>query len=418
MSSESRDNNGKQTGAILLLTALALNCWQIAGAGSESDPVRSSLGQPANNLIAAAPAKFDSSGKAKAGRNARTDRAGQTSGEVFSTAPPAAITPEEAVNIKLYKTVSPAVVNVTSSRVTPEMVMWGMAPATDTGSGSIISADGYILTNFHVINSASMVRVTLYDGTPFMAKVIGTDPENDLAVLQIDAGSRKLSTIKLGDSSRLEVGRRIFTIGNPLGLDLTMTSGIISSVGRTLKTESGHVIKGVLQTDAAINPGNSGGPLLDVQGNMIGVTTAIVGKMSAGLGFAIPINVVKQIVPQLIAHGMVLRPETGILQVRVVTGSGLMIVSLEPDGPAAAAGLKGPSIRKGRAGAFEFTQIDNSTADIIVGIDNRTVNTLDDLLSYIETKKPGQVVTLNVLRQGQREVQRIPVKLAETKAQT
>jgi S1-C subfamily serine protease len=159
--------------------------------------------------------------------------------------------------------------------------------------------------------------------------------------------------------------------------------------------------------------------MLDTQGNMVGVTTAILSRVgqSSGIGFAIPINVVKRIVPELIAHGQVLRPDTGILQVRPLPNNGgLMIVTMDPSGPAAEAGLKGPTIRKGQAGAFEFTQVDNSTADVIVGIDSQTVATVDDLLSYIETKKPGQVVTLNVLRQGSREISRIPVKLAETKA--
>lgn len=391
--------NPKTAGAILLLLALAFSPFQSAYSADDA-----SAGNKRTSIAEAKKAKAKDSTP--------------SSGEVFITAPPATITPEEANNIKLYKTDSPAVVNVTSSKVTPEMVMFGISPqASDTGSGSIISPDGYVLTNFHVINGASMVRVTLFDGTPFMATVVGTDPQNDLAVLKIDAGARKLSVIKFGDSSKLEVGRRIYAIGNPFGLDLTMTSGIISSVGRTLKTEAGHVIKGVLQVDAAINPGNSGGPLLDSQGNMVGVTTAILSKVqqSAGIGFAIPINVVKQIVPQLIAHGVVLRPDTGILQVRPIPGTGLMVVAIDPAGPAAEAGLKGPTVRKGKAGAFEFTQVDNSTADIIVGIDNQHVATVDDLLSYVETKKPGQVVTLNVLRQGTREVARIPLKLAETK---
>ncbi len=335
----------------------------------------------------------------------------------FQFAPPAPVTAEEATNIKVYKDSSKAVVNVTALNMTPEAIMYGFAPpASDTGSGSIISEDGYVLTNNHVVNGANMVRVTLFDGTPFPAKLVGIDPDNDLAVLKIDPGARKLTTIKFGDSSRLEVGRKVYAIGNPFGLDLTMTSGIISSVGRTMRTENHRIIKGVLQTDASINPGNSGGPLLDTQGSMIGVTTAILSKVqqSAGIGFAIPINIVKRIVPQLIAHGAVLRPNLGISKVRLME-SGLMVVAIEPAGPASEAGIKGPTVRRGHAGAFDFVQVDNSTADIIVGVDSQRVASVDDLLSYIETKKPGQVVTLNVLRQGQ--VVKLPVKLAESKAQ-
>jgi S1-C subfamily serine protease len=348
-----------------------------------------------------------------------------TSTQYFTSAPPAAITPEEATYIKVYKNDSKAVVNVTTTGVaTPESLLYGNAqPTGDTGSGSIISADGYILTNNHVVTTtrngvrevAQLVKITLHDGTAYPAKVVGVDPDNDLAVLKIDPGTVKLATIKFGDSSKLEVGRRVFAIGNPFGLDLTMTSGIISSVGRTMRTENGRVIKGVLQTDAAINPGNSGGPLLDSQGNMIGVTTAILSRVqqSAGIGFAIPINVVKRIVPQLIAHGAVLRPDLGILQVKP-TNQGLMVWAIDPAGPAQSAGLQGPTIRRGKVGGFDFQQLDISTADIIVGIDSQQVGSIDDLLSYIETKKPGQVVTLNVLRQGQ--VTKIPVKLVETKA--
>ncbi len=334
--------------------------------------------------------------------------------DVFTSAPPAPVTAEEATNIRVYKTDSKAVVNVTTINTSPEAVMFGMTSPSETGSGSIISTDGYILTNNHVVNGASMVRVSLFDGTTFQAKLVGTDPDNDLAVLKIEPGTRKLATIKFGDSSRLEVGRRVYAIGNPFGLDLTMTSGIISSVGRTMRTENGRVIKGVLQTDAAINPGNSGGPLLDTQGNMIGVTTAILGKVqqSAGIGFAIPINVVKRIVPQLIAHGVVLRPNLGILKV-TPTDVGLMITAIDPQGPAAEAGLHGPTVRRGKINGFDFVQVDNSSADTIIGVDSQRVASVDDLLSYVETKKPGQVVTLNVLRQGQ--VTRLPVKLGDAK---
>lgn len=409
---EEKSEKKSDQSKIILLLALALSLGQTAGlaeTSSKPHPQKSST----KGIIAA-----------KSGTDPKKSKSDSASEfpEVFASAGPAPITPEEATNIKLYKNCSQAVVNVTSSKITPaEVIMYGISPdaGADTGSGSIISPDGYILTNYHVINGASMVRVTLHDGTQFMAKVVGTDPANDLAVLKIDAGARKLASIKLGDSSKLEVGRRIYTIGNPFGLDLTMTSGIISSVGRTLRTEAGHVIKGVLQTDAAINPGNSGGPLLDTQGNMIGVTTAILSKVqqSAGIGFAIPINIVKRIVPQLIAKGFVLRPDLGILRVRLSptpSGTGLMVVATDPNGPSAQAGLKGPTVRRGQQGPFEVVQVDNSTADIIIGIDSQQVNSVDDLLSYVETKKPGQVVTLNVLRQGQ--ATRIPVKLAETKA--
>ena len=328
---------------------------------------------------------------------------------------PLLLSPEEIVNIRVYKNVNKGVVNITAISSSESYVFGGAPVTTGTGSGSIISADGYVLTNNHVIGEAKMVKVTLYDGTAFAARLIGTDPDNDLAVLKIEPQGRVLAMIKFGDSSRLEVGRRVYAIGNPFGLDLTMTSGIISSVGRTLRTDNGRLIKGVLQTDAAINPGNSGGPLLDNQGEMIGVTTAILSKsgQSAGIGFAIPINIVKRIVPQLIQYHAVIRPDTGILAVRPVEfagGIGLMIAKLDPAGPAATAGLRAPEVRVTRNSGFTMYQVDNSSADVIVKVDKVRVQSVDDLLSYVETKKPGQVVTLSVLSKGKlREVQ---VKLA------
>lgn len=332
-----------------------------------------------------------------------------------AAAPPVIVTQEEAANIRVYKNVSKAVVNITAIGSSEDFIFGNAPVARETGSGSIITADGYVLTNNHVIGEAKMVKVTTHDGTSYPARLVGTDPDNDLAVLKIDPQGKTLTTIRLGDSGRLEVGRRVYAIGNPFGLDLTMTSGIISSVGRTLRTDNGRLIKGVLQTDAAINPGNSGGPLLDAQGDMIGVTTAIVSKagQSAGIGFAIPINIVKRIVPQLIQYHAVIRPDTGILAVRPVEfngNPGLMIAKLDPEGPAATAGLKGPEIRVARNAGFTMYQVDNSAADIIVKVDNVRVQSVDDLLSYVENKKPGQVVTLSVFNKGKlREVQ---VKLA------
>ena len=351
--------------------------------------------------------------KKQIGQNSAPNK-GVSKGLSKSSAPLPVLTPEEVANIRVYKLYSPAVVNITAvAAPTPEQLMFGVAPSPDTGSGSIISPEGYILTNNHVINNARMVRVTLFDGSSYPAKVIGADPDNDLAVIKIEPGNKKLTTVKFGDSSRLEVGRRVYTIGNPFGLELTMTSGIISSVGRSLNSGN-RVIKGVLQTDAAINPGNSGGPLLDTQGNVIGVTTAIYSKVqqSSGIGFAIPINIVKRVVPQLIAHGAVLRPNLGIVKV-LPTELGLMIVMVEADGPALQAGLKGPQVQRFEQNGWAFQKVDNSAADTIVGIDNQPVHSVDDLLSYVETKKPGQVVTLSVLRQG--KLTKIPVKLAESK---
>ncbi|HEY9678997.1 MAG TPA: trypsin-like peptidase domain-containing protein [Drouetiella sp.] len=320
-------------------------------------------------------------------------------------------TPEENENIRVYKDVNRAVVNV-SSQSSSEDVFLNLVPKEGYGSGTIISTDGYVLTNHHVVNGASSVYVTLFDGTTYPATLVGEDPTNDIAVIKITVPpSHKLTVLPLGDSTNLEVGQRVLAIGNPFGLDRTMSQGIISSIGRTLRTEKGRVIKGIIQTDAAINPGNSGGPLLDSSGHMIGITTAILSmtKQSAGIGLAIPINIAKRIVPELIAHHGVSRPDLGI-ELMERTDKGLRIIRLDPKGPAAEAGLSGPKLVIYPLGEFEYKALDRSLADIIVKVDDTPVKSPDDLLSYVEQKKAGQVVTLTVLRSG-RSV-KIPVKLS------
>lgn len=337
---------------------------------------------------------------------------------VSATTGLAGLTPDEAVNVRVYRAANKAVVNITTvTSPSPEEVFFNVLPKEGTGSGAIIDTAGYILTNNHVVDGARNLRVTLADGSNQAAQVIGTDPPNDLAVIKIDppAGA-KLVTIPLGDSAKLEVGRRVLAIGNPFGLERTLTCGIVSSIGRTLRTESGRLIKGIIQTDAAINPGNSGGPLLDTSGKMIGVNTAILSRsgQSAGIGFAIPINIVKRIVPELIRHHHVIRPDIGVQMVQQ-TDLGLRVVRLEPNGPAAKAGLSGPKLVTYRQGPFTISQVDNSVADVIVGIDDVKTLSPDDLLSYVEGKKAGQTVTLSVLREGR--VVKIPVKLSASDQQ-
>jgi len=323
------------------------------------------------------------------------------------------ISAEEAATIRLYKASNRAVVNVTTV-ATPEELYFNIMPHEGSGSGSIISADGYVLTNNHVLAGSHNVRVTLHDGTNLPATVVGVDPANDLAVIKIDAPpAEKLTVITMGDSSRLEVGRKVFAIGNPFGLDRTLTQGIVSSIGRTLRTENGRLIKGIIQTDAAINPGNSGGPLLDSSGKMVGINTAILSRsgQSAGIGFAIPVNIAKRIIPELIAHHAVIRPDIGIQMVQQLE-NGLRVVRLDPEGPAAKAGLSAPQVRVYQQGPFTIQSVDNASADIIVKVDETPVRTADDLLSYIEEKKPGEVVTLSIMRQG--KLLKIPVKLSQS----
>jgi S1-C subfamily serine protease len=312
------------------------------------------------------------------------------------------ITPDEAINIRVYKNANKAVVNI--ANISGSEDQFNVLPQEGCGSGTIISSDGYILTNFHVIDGADTLRVTLSDGRVLPTNVVGTDPANDLAVVKINPPpGTKLTTIPFGDSSKLEVGRRVLAIGNPFGLDRTLTQGIVSSLGRTLRTHSGRLIKGIIQTDAAINPGNSGGPLLDTQGKLVGINTAIFSRagQSAGIGLAIPINIAKRIVPELISKHGISRPDLGI-QVVQVTDAGLRVMKLDPGGPAAKAGLSGPKHVVYRDGPFTFENIDVSPADIIISIDNAVVQSADDLLSYVEQKSPGQVVTLTVLRGGKK----------------
>lgn len=326
-------------------------------------------------------------------------------------APAAVLTPDEVVNIRVYKSANQAVVHISTSKTPDEGFWYNPTPKEAVGSGTIISTDGYILTNYHVIDGAEKVRVTLYDGTVVPCQPVGEDPDNDLAVIKITPPpGKKLTTIPLGDSSQLEVGRRVFAIGNPFGLDRTMSQGIVSSLGRTINSGSGRLIKGIIQIDAAINPGNSGGPLLDSTGRMIGINTAISTKTgtSAGIGMAIPINTAKRIIPELIAHHGITRPDLGILVVQPVE-SGLRVMRVDPNGPAAKAGLQGPKIIVYRDGPFVFQNLDVSIADVITSADNVKVQSADDLLSYIEQKKPGQVVTLTILRSGR--TLKIPVKL-------
>lgn len=326
----------------------------------------------------------------------------------FSTPVSANLTPDEQVNVRVYKQANRGVVNI--APVTDSDIFYNIEPQGGMGSGSIISADGYILTNYHVIEQARQIRVTLYDGTMVQADLVGQDPSTDLAVIKIaPIPNKKLTVIPMGDSAHLEVGRRVFAIGNPFGLDRSMTTGIISSLSRTYQTENHRVLRGIIQTDAAINPGNSGGPLLDSAGQMIGITSAIFSKagQSAGIGFAIPTSLAKKIVPELIAHHGISRPDIG-LQV-MPTERGLFVVRVEPNSPAAEAGLSGPKLKQVTNGIIRWSIIDGNAADIIISIDNTPIHSEDDLLSYIEQKKPGQVVTLTVLRGG--KVMKVQVKL-------
>ncbi len=319
------------------------------------------------------------------------------------SAPPDDVSPEEQTNIAVYQKGNRSVVNITTRSVQAEDFFLMQGPREGSASGTVLDRAGHVLTNYHVVEDARVVIVTLFDGSTHQAKVIGSDPTNDLAVLRIDAPADKLIPVTWGDSTGLQVGMRVFTIGNPFGLERTLTTGIVSSLNRSLRSEHGRMIRGIIQTDAAINPGNSGGPLLNRRGELIGITTAIISRsgQSAGVGLAIPSSTAHRVVDELIQHGHVIRPDCGIFSVYETDG-GLLVGRLVPDGPAQHAGLKGPEVKVHRRGGVVFRSVDRSRADLIVAVDGRPIKVLDDLLGYVEGKKPGDQVTLTVVRDGKK----------------
>ena len=324
------------------------------------------------------------------------------------TSSPVVLTPEERVNISVYENANRSAVNISTKSVRDDDFFWIEVPSEGAGSGTVIDREGHVLTNSHVVDGAREVIVTLFDGKSYEARLAGMDRTNDMAVLKIDAPADTLHPVEYGDSSRLLVGQRVYAIGNPFGLQRTLSTGIISSLNRDMPSRTkNRYIKQVIQIDADINPGNSGGPLLDTGGRMIGMNTAIASHTgeSAGVGFAIPVNTIARIVPQLIRDGRVLRPVIGIAKV-YPTDEGLQIAALVRGGPAQLAGLKGFELirRQRREGllVWEQTFIDRSAADLIVGADGQKTRTEDDLLSIIESKQPGDEVVLDIVRQGER----------------
>jgi S1-C subfamily serine protease len=290
-------------------------------------------------------------------------------------------------------------------------------PVEGAGSGSIIDEQGDILTNFHVIAGADKLTVSFGSGKAYPARVVGRDPDTDLAVIRLlETPKESLTIVPLGDSDRLIVGQKVLAIGNPFGLDRTLTTGVISGLQRPIRAENGRQIEGAIQTDASINPGNSGGPLLDSHGRMIGINSQIESPTgaSAGVGFAIPVNIAKRVVPQLIRDGLIRRPNLGIAQrdveslssqVRLPVSSGVLIVSVTPGGAASNAGLRG--VVRTEDGDLEL-------GDIIVGIDGEKVANNDDLFRVLDKHSLGQTVNVEVFRQGRRAS--VPVRLTEVPA--
>ncbi len=334
----------------------------------------------------------------------------------FASAPAGqpALSSEEETNVRVYKMVSPGVVNITSTVVEYDYYYRPYATEGSTGSGCVLDTDGNILTNYHVIQDSESLEVTLSDATKYHAKVVGVDKQNDLAVIRIaDAPKERLHPIALGDSNALSVGQKVLAIGNPLGLQNTLTIGIVSSLGRRIQTEGGDLVDNVIQTDAAINPGNSGGPLLNTTGEMIGINTLIFsirGGGNIGIGFAIPANTIRRVASELIREKRIVRPWFGVegynlnedladaLNLPVKTG--ILVARVMRGSSADGAGIQG---------ATEIAVLYNRRfligGDIITEIEGKPVASLEELRLMLESKRPGNTVNITLYR-GRSKIQK------------
>jgi S1-C subfamily serine protease len=327
------------------------------------------------------------------------------------TASTAGFSTDETNNIDIYKSAHLATVNITSI-VYREGFFFQVYPGKDTGSGFIISPDGRILTNFHVVSGGHQLTVTLANKKQYKARVMFTDRRNDLALVKIDP-RENLPVLKLGDSDPLQVGQKVLAIGNPFGLEGTLTTGVVSSLDRSISDENGRTLEHMIQTDAAINPGNSGGPLLDSHGNVIGINTAIFGPQgNIGIGFAMPINRAKAMLEE--TRGHVARPMLGVKTILVQgdlaqaldlpAEGGLLIQEVESNSAAEEAGLRGPR-RVVIVGNYELPV----GGDLVVAIDGQPVTRDDDLQRVMNRKHAGDNLELTIFRNGR--TQKVNVKL-------
>jgi S1-C subfamily serine protease len=328
-------------------------------------------------------------------------------------APRGPLSAEELANIDVFKRISPSVVHITTLTIERDFFNRAVQQVPrGTGTGFVWDNSGHIVTNFHVIQEGSGARVTLADQSSWPAKLVGAFPDRDLAVLKIDAPRDKLPAIPLGSSRDLQVGQKVFAIGNPFGLDQTLTTGIVSALNREIESFNDRSIRGVIQTDAAINPGNSGGPLLDSAGRLIGVNTQIASPSgaSAGIGFAIPADEVNRVVPRLIRDGRITRPTLGVgaasesLQRALRLPDGVALVQIAPGGPAARAGLR--PFARDRDGSIV-------AGDVITAINDEAVANVDDMLTLLEKRQPGETVTLTLWRAGKSRKQALVLASGE-----
>ncbi len=326
-------------------------------------------------------------------------------------APATASDPEQRL-VQLYEHASPAVVNITT-QVLRRSFFWGAIPESGSGSGFVWDAEGHILTNYHVIEGAEQIEVSFGDDNPLPARVIGADPPNDLAVLKIEALPAGVKPLPLGDSDALAVGQTAVAIGNPFGqFQRTLTAGVISALNRTIELDQQRVLRGVIQTDASINRGNSGGPLLDSEGQVIGITSAIFSPSgtSAGVGLAIPINKAKRLAPVLIREGRYLHPWLGVEELgyaltprlaetlRLPVSQGLLVAQIYRDSPAQRAGIR-PATQEVVVGNRRYL----TGGDILTAIDGLPLRSWEDLNAYLaERTEVGQAVTLSILRDDEK----------------
>jgi S1-C subfamily serine protease len=346
-------------------------------------------------------------------RNGLPSRALDPSAQARPIAPAGSLADDEKATIELFKQASRSVVHITTSGIERDFTFSEMEVERGSGSGFIWDEAGNIVTNFHVVESANRFKVTLADQSTWDAEPIGAAPDRDIAVLRINAPANRLRPVLIGTSRDLEVGQKVFAIGNPFGLDQTLTTGVISGLGRQIKARTGRTIDSVIQTDAAVNPGNSGGPLLDSRGRLIGVNTAIYSPSgaSAGIGFAIPVDTVQRVVPEILRHGRVVRPSIAAQffpdsLTRRLGIKGVLIARVERDGAAAKAGLR--STRRDSFGDVEW-------GDLIVAVDGTAVETEEEFLAALEKHSIGENAKLSIIRGlGTGQEQRIAVEVALT----
>ncbi len=326
----------------------------------------------------------------------------------FPEPKPGQLLGDEAIYVKIYSQAAPAVANIVTRTLEYDVFMEPV-PVEGAGSGFVIDPRGYILTNFHVVQGAQNISVTLGDRSHYIAKFVGADERNDIALVKIDPKDKKLPALAMGDSDDLQVGQRVLAIGNPFGFQSTLTTGVVSALGRTVQTGQSTVIDGAIQTDAAINQGNSGGPLLNSHGEVIGINSAIYtpSGTTAGIGFAIPISTARQIAEDLITEGHVRRASMGV-EARLLTppvaealhlpvSEGLLIERVTPEGPAAKAGLRG-----GDQQAILGMRKILLGGDVVTGIDGRPITGQMDLNLALNRKRPGDTVKVEYYRGGQK----------------